>query len=154
MDIATILNESGIMLDVKVNSKKQLFNILADKASELADVDAYDVCNTLSEREKLGSTGVGSGVAIPHGRLASLNRIQGVFATLESPIAYDAVDSMPIDLVFLLLVPEQAGSEHLRVLAKISRMLRDSAFCDKLRGCHQEEAAYVLLTEYTVQDGE
>jgi PTS system nitrogen regulatory IIA component len=103
----------------------------------------------LVERERLGSTGMGQGIAIPHGRLAGLARIVGLFARLETPVAYDAVDDQPVDLVFLLLAPEGAGADHLKALAKVSRLLRNQPACEKLRAASKPEVLYALLTEKT-----
>jgi PTS system nitrogen regulatory IIA component len=99
------------------------------------------------ERERLGTTGVGNGIAIPHGKLASLERLYGLFARLEQPIDFHSIDEQPVDLVFLLLAPETAGADHLKALARVSRLLRDAAVCEKLRGTDDDEALFVLLTE-------
>ena len=101
----------------------------------------------LTERERLGTTGVGQGIAIPHGRLADLEKIVGVFARLDTPIDYDAVDKQPVDLVFMLLAPEGAGADHLKALARVSRLLRNQAACEKLRAAKTAEALYAILTE-------
>ena len=101
----------------------------------------------LLERERLGTTGVGSGIAIPHGKLSELDSVKGVFARLEEPIDFDAVDDQPVDLLFLLLAPEDAGADHLKALARVSRLLRDRAMCEKLRGSASKDALYSLLTD-------
>ena len=101
----------------------------------------------LVERERLGSTGVGAGLAIPHGKLPGLDLLQGVFARLEKPVDFDAIDDESVDLVFLLLAPEGAGADHLKALARVSRIMRDRAFCDKLRGSDSSDAIYALLIE-------
>jgi PTS system nitrogen regulatory IIA component len=101
----------------------------------------------LLERERLGTTGVGNGIAIPHGKLPGLRQLYGLFARLETPIDFDAVDEQPVDLIFLLLAPEAAGADHLKALARVSRLLRDRAVCEKLRGADQADAMYALLTE-------
>jgi PTS system nitrogen regulatory IIA component len=90
---------------------------------------------------------VGDGIAIPHGKLAELSRLYGVFARLETPVDFDAVDDQPVDLIFLLLAPETAGADHLKALARVSRLLRDRATCEKLRGADKADALYALLTE-------
>jgi len=104
------------------------------------------IFETLIERERLGSTGMGQGIAIPHGRIAGLPRIVGFFARLETPIAYEAVDNQPVDLVFLLLAPDGAGADHLKALARVSRLLRNQATCEKLRATAKPEVLYSLLT--------
>jgi PTS system nitrogen regulatory IIA component len=101
----------------------------------------------LLERERLGTTGVGNGIAIPHGKLAGLKQLFGMFARLEQPVDFDAIDEQPVDLIFLLLAPEAAGADHLKALARVSRLLRDRSVCEKLRGANQADAIYALLTE-------
>jgi nitrogen PTS system EIIA component len=105
------------------------------------------VFETLLERERLGSTGIGSGTAVPHGRIADLPRIQGFFARLEKPVDFEAIDDRPVDLVFVLLTPDAAGADHLKALARISRLMRDRGFCEKLRGTDRADALYALLTD-------
>ena len=105
------------------------------------------IFDVLLERERLGTTGVGKGIAIPHGKMAELDRLYGMFARLEHPIDFDAVDDQPVDLIFLLLAPESAGADHLKALARVSRLLRDKTICEKLRGCDSAEALYALLTD-------
>jgi PTS system nitrogen regulatory IIA component len=99
------------------------------------------------DRERLGTTGVGNGIAIPHGKLPSLDRLYGLFARLERPIDFQSIDDQPVDLIFLLLAPESAGADHLKALARVSRLLRDKAVCEKLRGTEESEPIYALLTE-------
>ena len=100
----------------------------------------------LLERERLGTTGIGNGVAIPHGKLADIKKLHGLFARIEAPIDFDAIDEQPVDLIFLLLAPEGAGADHLKALARVSRLLRDREVCDKVRGTDSAEAIYALLT--------
>jgi PTS system nitrogen regulatory IIA component len=113
---------------------------------EVPDRRIYEV---LAERERLGTTGIGKGVAVPHGKLPELTRLWGLFARLERPIPFDAVDDQPVDLLFVLLAPVEAGAEHLRALARISRLLRDEAICQKLRGTDNQDALYALLADRT-----
>jgi len=112
----------------------------------IAERAIYDV---LAERERLGSTGIGHGVAVPHGKLSGLSRPYGFFARLERPIPFEAIDNRPIDLMFVLLAPGDAGAEHLRALALVSRLLRDGTICQKLRGTDNADALYALLTDCT-----
>lgn len=135
------------MSGLKATSKKQLMQALAARASELADLDERTVYDALLERERLGATSVGDGVAIPHARLPDLEEVSGVFARLAHPIDYDAADDEPVDLVFLLLAPESANAEHLRALAKISRLFKKPEYRDSLRGADDEDALYLTLTE-------
>ena len=104
------------------------------------------------ERERLGTTGVGNGIAIPHGKLPTLDRLYGLFARLERPVDFDSIDEQPVDLIFLLLAPETAGADHLKALARVSRLLRDKSACEKLRGTEEAEALYALLTESAAPD--
>src|SRR6266851_5405116 len=114
--------------------------------TDIAERRLYDV---LVERELLGSTGIGRGIAIPHGKLTELSRLCGLFARLERPIPFDAIDDQPVDLVFVLLAPAGAGADHLRALARVSRLLRDGSICQKLRGTDNADALYALLTDHT-----
>ena len=147
MDIADLLSPAAILPTLRTKSKKQLLHDLAAHAGELTGVPQRRIFETLIERERLGSTGMGQGIAIPHGKLAGLPRIVGVFARLETPVPYGAVDEQPVDLVFLLLVPEDAGADHLKALARVSRLLRSQGTCEKLRIASRSEVLYALLTE-------
>jgi len=142
-----LISPRSIIASLKAGSKKQALQELARKAADLTKLPERVIFDVLMEREKLGTTGVGHGIAIPHGKLSSLDRVYGLFARLERPIDFDAIDEQPVDLMFLLLAPEQAGADHLKALARVSRLLRDSAMCDKLRGCSSADAIYALLTE-------
>lgn len=128
-------------------SKKQVLQDMAARAAELLSIDAQTVFDVLWEREKLGTTGVGGGIAIPHGRIAGLENVKAVFAQLKTPIEFEAVDEKPVDLIFLLLAPTEAGADHLHALATVSRALRDTHLCEKLRAAKTREALYRLLME-------
>ncbi|MDC0081388.1 PTS IIA-like nitrogen regulatory protein PtsN [Emcibacteraceae bacterium] len=145
MDISNLINMDAIFPQLKVSSKKQLLLELGNIAKNKIKKPVQEIATILMERERLGSTGVGYGVAIPHGCFAELDKIFGVFAKLEKPVNYDALDNQPVDLVFLLLVPEKAGASHLKALAKISRILRDQSVCEKLRGADSGDAIYAIL---------
>ncbi len=147
MTITDLVAPEAILPALKVNSKKQALQELAAKASELTGQNERAVFEVLLQREKLGTTAVGYGVAIPHGKLPKLEKLFGLFARLERPIDFEAMDGQPVDLVFLLLAPEGAGADHLKALARISRLLRDRTVCEKLRGSDKAEALYALLTE-------
>ena len=147
MQIADLLSPEGVVAALKVQGKKQLLQELAARAAPLVHAPERRVYETLTERERLGTTGVGQGIAIPHGRLANLDKIAGVFVRLDTPIEYDAVDNQPVDLVFMLLAPEGAGADHLKALARVSRLLRNQTACDKLRAAKSAEALYAILTE-------
>ena len=149
IDIAELITPQAIVPNLRVATKRQLLQELAKRAATLAGLDEKTVLDTLLERERLGSTGIGAGTAVPHGRLPNLARMFALFARLEKPIPFESVDDQPVDLVFLLLTPENAGADHLKALARISRLLRDQATCAKLRGTDRAEALYALLTDRT-----
>ena len=147
MDLTELLNENAILSTLKVSSKKQAIQCISEKAAEITGLNEREIFETLLQRERLGSTGVGSGIAIPHGKLPSLDKIYGVMARLERPISFDAMDDQPVDIIFLLLAPEGAGADHLKALAKIARVLRDGDMVNKIRATSDPEALYsVLLT--------
>jgi len=146
MNISDLLAPDAILPALKVQSKKQLLQELAARAHQIARLPERRIFETLVERERLGTTGVGAGIAIPHGRMAEAGSITGVFARLETAIDYEAVDSQPVDLVFMLLAPEEAGADHLKALARVSRLLRNAATCEKLRAASSAEALYSILT--------
>ena len=149
MEIADLVSVDGVVADLKVSSKKQALQELSQLAAALTGLHERAIFDTLLERERLGTTGVGVGIAIPHGKLPELDRLHGLFARLAQPIDFEAIDEQPVDLIFLLLAPESAGADHLKALARVSRLLRDSTVCDKLRGSDTVEAIYALLTEST-----
>lgn len=147
MELHQLLSPDGVIASLKATSKKQALQELAARAARLTGVHERTILDTLLERERLGTTGVGHGIAIPHGKLAGLPRLYGLFARLDHPIDFDAIDDVPVDLIFLLLAPEAAGADHLKALARVSRLLRDKAICEKLRGTDNPDALYALLTE-------
>jgi nitrogen PTS system EIIA component len=147
MEIKELLSPDAVVPRLKAASKKQLLQELASRAATLTGLSERRIYETLMERERLGSTGMGQGIAIPHGRFAALERITGLFARLDAAIDYDAMDDQPVDLVFLLLVPEGAGADHLKALARVSRLLRNQSVCEKLRAASQPAAIYALLSD-------
>jgi PTS system nitrogen regulatory IIA component len=147
MQLSHILDREGVFARLPATNKKALLKDLALRASKLAGLDANVVFETLLQRERLGSTGLGSGIAIPHGKFADLKRVVGLFAQLEKPVDFEAMDDEPVDLVFVLLAPETAGADHLKALAKVSRLLRDSSVLEKLRGTDDSAGLYAVLTE-------
>jgi PTS system nitrogen regulatory IIA component len=144
-DLGDLLGTDAVLASLIVPNKKALFQHLAQHAARLTGLDARQIVDRLADRERLGSTGFGGGVAIPHGKIDGLDRVIGVFARLAQPIDFAAIDDMPVDLVFLLLSPPDAGVEHLKALARVSRRLRDRAFTAKLRGAGSEDALYALF---------
>ena len=144
-DLSDLLSPQAVQAALAVPNKKSLFQQLAAVASKIVDCDPKLIVERLSERERLGSTGFGGGVAIPHGKIDGLDRVVGVFARLSAPIDFAAIDDLPVDLVFLLLSPVDAGVEHLKALARVSRTLRDAAMVAKLRGARSRDAIFALL---------
>jgi PTS system nitrogen regulatory IIA component len=147
MELSDLITPEGVISPLKATSKKQALQDLAARAEQVTGVPQREIFEALIERERLGSTGVGNGIAIPHAKLPSLERLWGLFARLETPIDFDAIDEQPVDLIFLLLAPVAAGADHLKALARVSRLLRNHAVCDKLRGSTDPSAIYALLTE-------
>lgn len=149
MNISDLLKPAAVISSLKVQGKKHLLQELSARAAQVTRLPERKIFETLMARERLGTTGVGQGIAIPHGRLADIDEIAGVFARLETPIDYDAVDNQPVDLVFMLLAPEGAGADHLKALARVSRLLRNQAATEKLRAAKSAEALYAILTDTT-----
>ena len=140
----------AVLASAKATGKKALLAELASRASGLFNVDERKLFDRLLERERLGSTGIGGGIAIPHGRMATMAKPLGLFARMAHPVVFDAIDERPVDIVFLLVTPEGAGADHLKALARVSRLLRDRSLVEKLRATENAEALYALLIE-TVQ---
>lgn len=147
MELADLLEPDAVLANLRSASKRQALQDLAQTAAKLCDIEAPAILEKLLQRERLGTTGVGHGVAIPHAKFDQITRIFGVFARLQKPIDFESIDEQPVDLIFMLIAPESSGAEHLRTLARVSRMLRNTGFCDKLRGSHTSAALYALLTE-------
>lgn len=145
MTITDLVAPEAIISALKVNSKKQALQELAARASAITGQNERAIFEVLLQREKLGTTGVGYGVAIPHGKLPTLDKLFGMFARLERPIDFEAMDGQPVDLMFLLLAPEGAGADHLKALARIARLLRDQDLANKLRASRDAEAIYSVL---------
>ncbi|MDP6832299.1 MAG: PTS IIA-like nitrogen regulatory protein PtsN [Alphaproteobacteria bacterium] len=150
MEMVELLAQDGVVANLKASSKKQALQELSQQAASLTGLHERMIFDVLLQREKLGTTGIGRGIAIPHGKMQELERLHGLFARLPKPIDFDAIDEQPVDLIFLLLAPESAGADHLKALARISRLLRDEAVCEKLRGADDPEALFALLTVPTV----
>src|ERR1051326_1825255 len=134
MNIAELISPAAVVPRLRVGGKKQLLQEIAKRAAESSGFGERQIFDVLLERERLGTTGVGNGIAIPHGKLPGLSRLYGLFARLEHPVDFDSIDEQPVDLIFLLLAPEAAGADHLKALARVSRLLRDRTICEKLRG--------------------
>lgn len=149
MHIGELLDRNAIALRVSAANKRQALALVADIAARNLGIDAAEILDALAEREQSGSTGVGHGVAAPHARLNSLQRMRGVFVRLEQPVEFESVDDQPVDLIFALFAPVDAGAEHLRALAKVSRLLRHADLRQQLRQARTADAVHALL----VQDG-
>jgi PTS system nitrogen regulatory IIA component len=148
MEFTEFMSPECVIANLRATSKKQALQELAKKAAEISAADERQILEVVMERERLGTTGVGNGIAIPHGKLPGLKRLSGVFARLEKPIDFESIDEQPVDLIFLLLAPEGAGADHLKALARVSRLLRDRRVCEKLRGSDRAEALFALLSEH------
>jgi PTS system nitrogen regulatory IIA component len=147
MTLDSLIDRQSVLANVKAPNKKQLLQELSQAMAARVAIDHRLIFETLLTREKLGSTGIGQGIAIPHGKLPSISRVYGLFARLPQAVDFESVDGQPVDLVFVLLAPEHAGADHLKALAKISRLLRDPAVVAKLRGTEDAEGLYAILTE-------
>lgn len=152
MNINDLVYPATVRAHMVVDSKKALFPLLGDLAAKTLGLDARDVTEALVERERLGSTGFGKGVALPHAKLDGLSGVRGLFLQLARPIDFQAVDGLPVDLLFVLLSPLDAGADHLKALASVSRALRDDAMSDRLRGAKNDAALYALLAAEPARD--
>jgi nitrogen PTS system EIIA component len=149
MEIADLITPSRVVAQLRAANKKQALQELAKRAAVMTGIQERMIYDVLIERERLGSTGIGMGIGIPHGRLPDLDTLCGIFARLDRPVPFDAIDDQPVDLIFLLLAPEGAGADHLKALARVSRLLRDRTVCEKLRGTDNADALYALLIDRT-----
>jgi len=147
MGLSDLIKPEAVLPSVLAQSKKQTLQDVCGAAARLTGLQEREIFDTILQRERLGSTGVGHGVAIPHGKLRALNELVGVFARLAKPVDFDALDEEPVDLVFLLLAPESAGADHLKALARIARVLRDGSVAERLRAAHEADDIYRVLSD-------
>ncbi|WP_374468002.1 PTS IIA-like nitrogen regulatory protein PtsN [Phenylobacterium sp.] len=147
MHIGELLDRNAISLRASAANKRQALKVVADIAARNLKLDAGEVLEALLEREQAGSTGVGHGVAAPHARLEGLDRMRGVFVRLDEPVEFESVDDKPVDLIFALFAPKDAGAEHLRALARVSRMLRQANLREQLRQAGTADAIHALLVQ-------
>ncbi|HEV2559626.1 MAG TPA: PTS IIA-like nitrogen regulatory protein PtsN [Microvirga sp.] len=147
MALLDFLSPEAVVPNLRVSGKKQALQELAAHAARLTGLDERSVFEALLQRERLGSTGIGDGLAIPHGKLPSINRLFGFVARLEKPVDFEALDSQPVDLLFLLLAPEGAGADHLKALARVARVLREPGTVERLRAARDAAALYAVLME-------
>ena len=145
MILSQFLDFEAIRIDLAVNNKRQLFNQLSQTAGARLALAPAKIAAAIGERERLGSTGFGGGVAIPHGKMAGLDRVYALVARLSTPVEYNAIDGGRVDLVFLLLSPPDAGAEHLKALAAVSRLVRHAATVEKLRGARSRDALAAVV---------
>jgi nitrogen PTS system EIIA component len=145
MLLTDLVAANAVIPALKVNSKKQAIQEVAAKAAQLTGQGERAIFDVLMQREKLGSTGVGNGIAIPHGKLPNLNKLFGLFARLDRPVEFETLDGLPVDLIFVLLAPETAGADHLKALARVARLLRDPDVARKLRQSRDAAAIYAVL---------
>jgi len=146
MELADILTKEAIVPCAKVTCKRQLLQLAADKAAELVNGDAHEIFSTLTEREQLGTTGLGDGIAIPHGKIVGLKGVTCIFIRLDHPIDFDSVDDKPVDLAFVLLAPKGAGADHLKALSRIARLVRSNNVAAQARTTRNADDLYRLLT--------
>jgi nitrogen PTS system EIIA component len=144
--LSEILTPNAIAVGLSVTNKKTLFQHFGAVAEREYSLSSSDVIDRLTERERLGSTGFGNAIAIPHGKIEGLDHIVAIFVRLAQPIDFQSIDQMPVDIVFCLLSPPDAGADHLKALAQISRWLRDPLFVAKLRGAASNDAVYAMLS--------
>jgi PTS system nitrogen regulatory IIA component len=152
MTLHELIKPDAIVPALKVQSKKQAFHELSERAALVSGVAARSIFDCVLQRERLGSTGIGSGIAIPHGKLDSVSHIFGIFGRFERPIDFEAIDGAPVDLVFMLIAPEAAGADHLKALARIARLLRDPGLTAKLRASRDVASLYGLLTQQSASN--
>ena len=147
MPVLDFLNADAVAPALRASSKKQALQELSAHASRLTEIEEREIFDALWQRERLGSTGIGEGIAIPHGKLASVTRLFGFVARLEKPVDFEALDAQPVDLLFLLLAPEGAGADHLKALARVARVLREPGTVERIRATRDAEVLYAILTQ-------
>ncbi|WP_420100922.1 PTS IIA-like nitrogen regulatory protein PtsN [Bosea sp. (in: a-proteobacteria)] len=151
MTLTDLLSPEAVIAPLRANSKKQALQELAQHAAGLTGLPERELYEALLQRERLGSTGIGDGIAIPHGRMAGINRLVGLFARLDRPIDFEALDGQPVDIVFVLIAPEGAGADHLKALARVARVLRNQTVLEQVRRIRDPQAIFALLSESAAQ---
>ncbi|MCG6873040.1 MAG: PTS sugar transporter subunit IIA [Gammaproteobacteria bacterium] len=152
VDLREILDPQRVALNLPCMSKKRLLELVADLLASADDEEETDISQILNERERLGSTGIGHGIALPHGRVTGLGAPRAAFATFATPIDFDSSDGIPVSLVFAILVPEDANTQHLRLLAHLARMFSEPTLREELATCREPQEAYRILTEWRGPD--
>ncbi|MCU4179388.1 PTS IIA-like nitrogen regulatory protein PtsN [Bosea sp. BH3] len=151
MTLTDLLSPNAVISPLRANGKKQALQELAQHAAALTGLPERELSEALLQRERLGSTGIGDGIAIPHGRLPGIDRLIGLFARVEKPIDFDALDGQPVDIIFVLIAPEGAGADHLKALARVARVLRNQSVLDQVRKIRDPGAIYAVLAESAAQ---
>jgi nitrogen PTS system EIIA component len=151
MTIASLLSANAVVTSLKANSKKALLNDICAQAAGLTGLAERELFEILLQRERLGSTGVGDGIAIPHGRVPGLDNMFGMLVRTDRPVDFEALDGQPVDILFVLLAPDHAGADHLKALAKVARLLRDRDVLGRIRSAHDAAAIYGIVTETTAK---
>ncbi|WP_293809305.1 PTS IIA-like nitrogen regulatory protein PtsN [uncultured Bosea sp.] len=151
MTLTDLLSPAAVISPLRANGKKQALQELAQHAATLTGLPDRELFEALLQRERLGSTGIGEGIAIPHGRMPGIDRLVGLFAKTEKPIDFDALDGQPVDIIFVLIAPEGAGADHLKALARVARVLRNQSVLDQVRKVRDPAAIYAILAESAAQ---
>lgn len=152
MALSDLIPHGGASIDLGASSRKQALQAMSDMAAKLTGLAPRVVFDAILQRERLGSTGVGQGVAIPHARLAGVDSVVGIFARLRTPVDFESIDGRPVDLVFMLIAPEDAGAEHLKALARVSRLLRREDVRQRLRAAPDTDAVHAVLAGEPASD--
>lgn len=147
MSLIDLLTPAAVIAPLKAGNKKHALQELALHAAQITSLPEREIFETLLQRERLGSTGIGDGIAIPHGRSSGINRLCGLFARFDKPIDFEALDGQPVDIAFVLLAPEGAGADHLKALARVARALRNGSIMTRVRSAYDASAIYAILTE-------
>jgi PTS system nitrogen regulatory IIA component len=147
MELADILSEESVLFCTDIKTKRDVLERLSGKAAQATGFPASEILEALSDREALGSTGLGNGIAVPHGRFSGLKGVTAVFMKLSAPVDFDSVDDQPVDLVMMLLAPVGAGADHLKALARVARVLRTDSVAESLRRAHDPARLYAILTQ-------
>lgn len=151
MTLTDLLSPAAVISPLRANGKKQALQELAQHAATLTGLPDRELFEALLQRERLGSTGIGDGIAIPHGRMPGIDRLVGLFARTEKPIDFDALDGQPVDIIFVLIAPEGAGADHLKALARVARVLRNQSVLEQVRKVRDPSAIYAILAELAAQ---
>ncbi|WP_454658150.1 PTS IIA-like nitrogen regulatory protein PtsN [Bosea beijingensis] len=151
MTLTDLLSPAAVISPLRANGKKQALQELAQHAATLTGLPDRELFEALLQRERLGSTGIGDGIAIPHGRMPGIDRLVGLFARTEKPIDFDALDGQPVDIIFVLIAPEGAGADHLKALARVARVLRNQSVLEQVRKIRDPAAIYAILAESAAQ---